>query len=129
MGIEPFLIASTLNGVLAQRLVRRLCPYCREAYTPTPGDLAALGVSPACADRLWRASGCAECGGSGYRGRIALLELLEMDAQVERLVLEQASARDIQQAAGLRTMLDDGLAKARDGLTTLEEILRVTRES
>ena len=69
------------------------------------------------------------CGHGGYRGRIALLELLVLDADIERLVLGRAEARDIQAAAGMRTMLEDGLVKAREGLTTLEEVLRVTREA
>jgi general secretion pathway protein E len=128
MGVEPFLITSTLNAVLAQRLVRRLCPNCREYFVPAPETFEALGVSPAGFDRLWRPVGCAMCGHGGYRGRIALLELLVLDADIERLVLGRAEARDIQAAAGMRTMLEDGLVKAREGLTTLEEVLRVTRE-
>jgi len=128
MGVEPFLITSTLNAVLAQRLVRRLCPHCREPFTPAPETLEALGVSPAGLERLWRPAGCAACGGGGFRGRIAVLELLVVDAEIERLVLARAEARDIQAAAGMRTMLEDGLVKARAGLTTLEEVLRVTRE-
>ncbi len=128
MGVEPFLITSTLNAVLAQRLVRRLCPHCREAFAPTPETFAALGPGAAGVDRLWRPVGCEDCGGQGFRGRIALLELLVTDAESERLILARAEARDIQAAAGLRTMLEDGLVKARAGLTTLEEVLRVTRE-
>ncbi len=128
MGVEPFLITSTLNAVLAQRLVRRLCPACREPFTPTPETFAALGISAAGVDRLWRPVGCESCGGQGFRGRIALLELLVADAETERLILARAEARDIQAAAALRTMLEDGLVKARAGLTTLEEVLRVTRE-
>jgi general secretion pathway protein E len=129
MGVEPFLITSTLNAVLAQRLVRRLCPHCREPFTPTPETFTALDVAPTGLQRLWRPIGCDHCGGAGFRGRIALLELLVVDEQIERLVLARAEARDIQAAAGLRTMLEDGLAKARAGLTTLEEVLRVTREN
>jgi general secretion pathway protein E len=128
MGVEPFLITSTLNAVLAQRLVRRLCPDCREAFVPTPETFAALGVEGFACEHLWRPAGCEMCAGSGYRGRIAVLELLVTDAEVERLVLSRAEARDIQAAAGMRTMLEDGLVKARAGLTTLEEVLRVTRE-
>jgi len=129
MGVEPFLITSTLNAVLAQRLVRRLCPHCRETFTPTPETFKALDISPAGLDRLWRPVGCDQCGGAGFRGRIALLELLVTDAETERLILARAEARDIQAAAGLRTMLEDGLVKAKAGLTTLEEVLRVTRET
>ncbi len=128
MGVEPFLITSTLNAVLAQRLVRRLCPNCREPFTPAPETFEALGVSPAGMDQLWRPVGCDMCGHGGFRGRIALLELLVLDADIERLVLGRAEARDIQAAAGMRSMLEDGLVKAKAGLTTLEEVLRVTRE-
>jgi general secretion pathway protein E len=128
MGVEPFLISSTLNAVLAQRLVRRLCPHCREAYAPTPAACEALGVAAERFTRLWRPTGCPECGRSGFKGRIAVLELLVVDEAVERLVLARADAREIQAAAGLRTMLADGLEKARKGLTTIEEVLRVTRE-
>jgi general secretion pathway protein E len=128
MGVEPFLITSTLNAVLAQRLVRRLCSHCREAFTPTPRMCEAVGVAPEDFPRLWRPAGCDQCGHSGFRGRVALLELLVVNEAVERLVLSRAEAREIQAAAGLRTMLDDGLEKARAGLTTIEEVLRVTRE-
>jgi len=128
MGVEPFLITSTLNAVLAQRLVRRLCAECREAFTPAPETLEALGLGVVGFGRLWRSAGCDACGHSGYRGRIAVLELLILDAEIERLVLARAEAREIEAVAGIRTMLDDGFAKARAGLTTLEEVLRVTRE-
>jgi general secretion pathway protein E len=128
MGVEPFLITSTLNAVLAQRLVRRLCPHCKAVFSPTPETFEALEISPVGLERLWRPVGCEHCGG-GFRGRIALSELLVTDADIERLILARAEARDIQAAAGLRTMLEDGLVKARAGLTTLEEVLRVTREN
>jgi general secretion pathway protein E len=130
MGVEPFLITSTLNAVLAQRLVRRLCPECREPFAPTPEFLAALGADHPLEriETLYRPVGCEACGGDGFSGRIAVLELLVVDAETERLVLARAEAREIQAAAGLTTMLDDGLAKAKAGLTTLEEVLRVTRE-
>lgn len=129
MGVEPFLITSTLNAVLAQRLVRRLCEFCREPYSATPESLKALGLGPTGIERLWRPVGCSACGRSGFRGRIAVHELLVMDADIERLVLARAEARDIQAAAALRTMLEDGLCKAGEGLTTVEEVLRVSRES
>ena len=115
MGVEPFLITSTLNAVLAQRLVRRLCPHCREPFTPAPEMFEAIGVSPAGLDRLWRPVGCDACGHSGFRGRIAVLELLVVDAEIERLVLARGEARDIQAAAAMRTMLEDGLVKAKGG--------------
>jgi general secretion pathway protein E len=132
MGIEPFLIATTLNAVLAQRLVRRLCPHCAEPFEPTPAFLASLGLSgPAAAPRrLYRAVGCQACD-HGFRGRVAVIELLVMNEQIAGLALSRAEARSIQAAgvaAGMIPMLQDGLAKAAAGLTTIEEVLRVTRE-
>jgi general secretion pathway protein E len=129
MGVEPFLITSTLNGVLAQRLVRKLCPDCREAYEPDAAEREALGIRAGGHLRLYRGKGCESCGGSGFRGRLAVLEFLVMNDEIARLVLARAEAGEIQNAArGMRTMLEDGFAKARAGLTTIEEILRVTRE-
>jgi general secretion pathway protein E len=133
MGVEPFLITSTVNAVLAQRLVRRLCPHCREAYAPTKAEIAAFGVgdvghTPA---TLYHPRGCDACGNTGFRGRIAILELLAMDDRIAHLVLERAEAREVNRAAtgaGMRTMLVDGLMKAEAGETTVEEVLRVTRE-
>ena len=133
MGVEPFLITSTVNAVLAQRLVRRLCPACREAYAPSEAELAAFGVgdvghTPA---TLYHPRGCTACGGTGFRGRVAILELLAMDDRIAHLVLERAEAREVNRAAtgaGMRTMLVDGLMKAERGETTIDEVLRVTRE-
>ncbi len=133
MGVEPFLITSTVNAVLAQRLVRRLCPHCREPYIPTDAELVALGVDPAQhrAATLYHARGCDACGQTGFRGRVAILELLLMDEAIGRLVLDRAEAREVGRAAtsaGMRSMLVDGLIKAEAGETTVEEVLRVTRE-
>ena len=133
MGIEPFLLTSTLNGVLAQRLVRRLCPVCREPYPAAERERLAAGLSSAPGPRvqLWRAPGCAACSHSGFKGRVAILELLPLGDETARLVLARAEAREIEREAvsrGMRTMLQDGIAKACAGLTTLDEVLRVTRE-
>jgi general secretion pathway protein E len=135
MGIEPFLITSTLNAVLAQRLVRRLCEHCREPYTPIApietraedGQIRRVDI-----DRLYHPKGCPACGGTGFHGRVALVELLVMDPAIARLVLDRAEAREIAAAAlagSMRSMLDDGVTKARAGVTTLEEVLRVTGET
>jgi general secretion pathway protein E len=135
MGIEPFLITSTLHAVLAQRLVRRLCEACSAPYKPSaPIEVRAESGEPQRVkiDRLFHAAGCPACGGTGFRGRVALVELLEMDATLSRLVLDRAEARDLAAAAvaaGMRTMFQDGLAKARAGVTTLEEVLRVTGDA
>jgi general secretion pathway protein E len=132
MGVEPFLITSTLNAVMAQRLVRRLCPACRTPELATENTLSALGLAATSEPiTFYHAKGCGACGQSGFRGRIALFELLTMNDEIARLVLTRAEAREIQKAAleaGMRTMLTDGMAKARNGSTTIEEVLRVTRE-
>lgn len=133
MGVEPFLLSSVLNAVLAQRLVRRLCSACRE---PAPLDQEAaiplaqsLGV--AVPPRLYHGKGCEKCGGSGYRGRVALLELLVVGDVIGRMILERADGREIVAQAmkeGMRTLLADGLAKAGAGETSLAEVLRVANE-
>ena len=127
MGVEPFLITSTLNAVLAQRLVRRLCPSCRRPHRPDAAVLAGFTAATP-DDTHWAPVGCAACEGSGFKGRVALTELLSVDAAVSRLVLERASADAIERvalAAGMRSLLDDGYAKAVAGATTLDEVLRV----
>jgi general secretion pathway protein E len=135
MGMEPFLISSTVNAVLAQRLVRRLCPVCRTPHEAHVKELSALGAAARdlgqAPIRLWSAPGCEACGHSGFKGRLAILELLPVDDEIARLVLARAEAREIERAAvaaGMRTMLQDGMAKALAGQTTIDEILRVTRE-
>jgi len=131
MGVEPFLITSTLNAVLAQRLVRRLCPECRVEQAPTAGALARFTDIARPGDRYWAPGGCSVCEGSGFKGRVALTELLTVDADVSRLVLERASAGEIEQAAlgaGMRSLLHDGYAKAVAGATTLDEVLRVAAD-
>ena len=131
MGVEPFLITSTLNAVLGQRLVRRLCPTCCEPYS-TAGLELGLGAAGQGVHTLYRAHGCEACGGSGFRGRIAILELLVVNEAITRLVMARSEAAGVEAAAirdGMRSMLADGVAKAAAGLTTIEEVLRVTREA
>src|ERR1700733_13407008 len=133
MRVEPFLITSTLNAVLAQRLVRRLCPKCREAYEPPKGFLRSLmpGTEIEDVPVLYDAKGCDACGGTGFRGRLAVMELLPVDDEIAGMVLARAEAREVQRSAvahGMRTMLVDGIRKSQQGLTTIEEVLRATRE-
>jgi general secretion pathway protein E len=132
MGVADYLITSTLSGVAAQRLVRRLCPHCREAFAPLPELVAQAGLSRHTArPLLYRPTGCARCDGTGYHGRTTLFEVLPLSEQIRRLVLRRADAAAIQQAAlaeGMRAMAEDGLVKALAGQTSLEEVLRVTRE-
>ncbi len=133
MGVEPFLITSTLNAVLAQRLVRRLCPKCREAYEPTQAFLQSLlpGTDVSGVTQLYRPKGCDACGHTGFRGRLSVMELLPVDEEISGIILARGEARAVQRSAvshGMRTMLADGLLKSQKGLTTIEEVLRATRE-
>ena len=133
MGVEPFLLSAVMNAVLAQRLVRRLCPSCR---APAPADLDAAreqGVlaSVRLPEMLYRGQGCGACGGSGYRGRIALMELLVVTDEIAHMILHRSDDREIALAAsraGMRSLVEDGLAKASAGLTALSEVLRVANE-
>jgi type IV pilus assembly protein PilB len=130
MGIEPFLVGSALDCVLAQRLARRLCPKCKEAFNPTREMLAASRF-PWAHDELptlFRAIGCSNCSKTGYKGRLALHEVMPVNEEIERLAVSGASADRIGAAAragGMTTLRDDGLSKVLQGLTSIEEILRV----
>jgi len=131
MGLEPFLVASAVDCVLAQRLARRLCDKCREPYSPTAEALAEAGW-PAGADgeppKLHRAVGCTACGKTGYRGRLALHEVMTVTEEIERLCVERRSSNEIAELAradGMTTLRQDGLAKAILGDTSVEEVMRV----
>jgi general secretion pathway protein E len=131
MGVEPYLVSSVLEGVLAQRLVRRICEGCRVHDTPSRADLEALGVNVDGAYTLYRGKGCDDCRGTGYRGRFGIYELFPITEDVRSLVLRRASTPEIRRhaiEAGMKSLRLDGWMKARDGLTTVEEILRVTQE-
>lgn len=129
MGIEEFLVASTVQGVLAQRLVRKICPHCSTSYRPLSGELELVadweGVD------FKKGAGCEECNAIGYRGQIGLFELLVANEEVERLIMERTNVGKIREAAireGMITLRADGLRKVAAGLTTLTEVIRVTRE-
>jgi type IV pilus assembly protein PilB len=129
MGIEPFLVASAVVGVVAQRLVRRVCTECAEPYVPTSLERHMFESRELSADRLMRGRGCGYCGKTGYRGRIAIHELIRMDDGLRALVLDKRPDADYRRylmERGMKTMLDDGLWKAAAGVTTVDEVLRVT---
>jgi type II secretion system protein E len=131
MGVEPYLIASVLNGVLAQRLVRRVCAKCGVRYYPDPGDLLAFGVPDVGDAELVRGKGCEACRKTGYRGRTGIYELFPITEEVRSLILRRAPTGQIRRHAvehGMVALREDGWAKARAGLTTVEEVLRVTQE-
>jgi len=135
MGLEDYLITSTVNGILGQRLVRRLCPHCRESYPALSEMVYELKLDrfrPNGDVSLYHPVGCERCDGLGYKGRLAIVEFLVMSDELRRLVMTHAQARQIEDLAlkeGMRTMYEDGLRKAVEGLTTIEEVLRVTSDS
>ena len=133
MGVEPFNISASLLGVLAQRLVRKVCGACRVAYTPDPDILRRMGLDEQHLSGrvLYRGVGCEKCGGSGYNGRHAIHELLTIETNLENAIVQGKSSSEIKELAvqnGMKTLRDDGVAKALSGVTTLEEVLARTTE-
>jgi general secretion pathway protein E/type IV pilus assembly protein PilB len=129
MGVEPYLVASTIEGVLAQRLVRRLCPKCKEPYRPKPETIPSDFPEPF-PEQLWRPVGCRACRETGYSGRTGVYELLITDAAVRRMCVDRASAGDILAhglKAGMETLRHNGFDKARAGLTSVEEVSRISK--
>ena len=125
MGVPAYLLAAALTGVVAQRLVRRLCPHCRE---PSEEMLPAWAEGASSTGRLWRAAGCAACGGTGFSGRLALQELLVVDAALQQAIVHRAGLEEMRELAkrqGMRTLAEDGIEKALQGRTTLSEVVRV----
>jgi general secretion pathway protein E len=131
MGIEPFLISSSIVGIVAQRLVRLLCPYCREAYEPTPEQCEFLQQDPANPPKVFRATGCAHCNDLGYRGRIGIYETVEISDSLSALIHKRAGELALEQEARLHSpsIHADGVAKILAGLTSVEEVLRVTHRN
>ncbi|MCC6449255.1 MAG: type II secretion system ATPase GspE [Candidatus Aureabacteria bacterium] len=133
MGVEPFLVSSSVIAIMAQRLVRVICPKCRERYVPPPETLRALGLSPADLPdgTVSRGKGCDHCMGTGYRGRSGIFELLVIDDEIRQLVLDRISSNVIKKTAlgkGMLTLRGDGAQKVAKGITTIEEVLRITQE-
>ncbi len=131
MGIEPFLVASSVLGCVAQRLVRQVCPECREPYIPFPGspESMLLPKNSTAAAVLYKGNGCMHCGNSGYRGRLAVHEVMPMTPAIRDLVVQRASSGEVAKTAvaeGMKTIQQDGLSKVLEGKTTLLEMLRVT---
>lgn len=130
MGIEPFLITSCVIGVLAQRLVRRICKRCAEQYDPEPELLQRIGLKPGL--KLWRGKGCQACKNSGYRGRMGIYEFLVPDAEMSKIVMRRGTSTEIMQylikRGNFDTLRRDGLRKAIEGRTTVEQVLGATQE-
>jgi type IV pilus assembly protein PilB len=133
MGVEPFITGAAVSAVLAQRLARKLCGHCADPYTPSRAELLGLRVDAetvaALEDRVFhRPRGCARCGGSGYRGRVGIFQLMEVTERLEQLAAAKASREEIERAAfeeGTRSLWADGVAKVAAGLTSVEELARV----
>ncbi len=133
MGIEPFLVTSSTIAIQAQRLVRRICPHCKEPFTPDPAGLQDLGIAPdnPRARQLFHGAGCDKCAQRGYYGRTGIFELLVMTPRIQEMVLQGADSNAVKREArreGMRTLREDGAERMLRGETTLEEILRVTRD-
>jgi len=131
LGIESFLITATVEAIVAQRLVRRICAKCKEQYTPSETELMELNLKPAdvVGRTFFRGKGCGECNGSGYKGRLALFELLVFDDTMRELIVKQASTAVLRAEArkhGMRTLRESGLLSIYDGRTTIDEVLRET---
>jgi len=135
MGVEDYLLTSTVIGILAQRLVRTLCSHCKEPYAALPELVLQMNLRRFVPDgpiTLWHAKGCPQCAQTGYMGRMGILEMMPMTDPMRSLVMKHATAADLRAQAiadGMLTMYEDGLRKAVKGVTTFEEVLRVTRES
>jgi type IV pilus assembly protein PilB len=131
MGIESYLVASSIECVVAQRLARRLCVRCRDSYRPTKAELTEAGFPANQLSKikeLFRPAGCSACSKTGYRGRLGLYEVMQTNEEIERLTVERAPSDEIRRAAqrnGMVTLREDGLEKVRKGLTSIEEVLRV----
>jgi len=133
MGVEPFLVASSVNAILAQRLVRMICAHCKEKYEPLLEELEEMGIAAKDLPEggLWRGAGCAQCLGTGYLSRTGIYELLLVNDNIKATVLRNPDSGSIKKAAlaeGMRTLRQDGTRKVLKGITTIEEVLRVTQE-
>ena len=134
MGMDDYLLTSTVNGILAQRLVRTLCMHCREAHPALPEVIEEMQLRRYTAANpvtLYRPVGCEECGGTGYSGRVSIVELLVMTDTIRGMIMRHVTSGEVRQQAiadGMQTMYENGLSKAVAGVTTIEEVLRVTRE-
>jgi type IV pilus assembly protein PilB len=131
MGLEPFLVAATLESVIAQRLVRLICRKCKHPYAPAEEHLMELGLLPQDVENkaFYYGKRCDHCNRTGYRGRTAIFEIMKIDAKMRDLVIQQRSTDVVRAeavAAGMRTLRDSGILKIFDGLTTIEEVVKET---
>jgi len=133
MGVPPYMVSSSVIGIMAQRLVRTICKKCKKPYVPSDVELEEIGISPeqAAQSTFMKGVGCGSCNKSGHKGRMAIFELMMMSAKIREMTFKQASSVEIRKAAkaeGMSTLFMDGVRKVRMGLTTIEEVMRVARE-
>jgi type IV pilus assembly protein PilB len=133
MGVPAYLVASSVIAVLAQRLVRVVCPKCKQPFTPPDSALESAGITPEMARKatFMKGRGCSHCQKSGYRGRLGIFELMLMSSKVRELAFQGTSTQNIRKAAiagGMTTLYEDGINKALRGITTLEEVFRVAKK-
>jgi type IV pilus assembly protein PilB len=131
IGIKPFLVSTSLRAVMAQRLVRRICPKCKRTYTPTANELRSLNLNPAQAEHATfaRGEGCADCNATGYRGRMGIFEIFLINEEIQKMIYEHVGTsklRDKARSLGMRTMREDGARKVTAGMTTIDEVVSIT---
>ena len=134
MGVPAYLVAGSVIGILAQRLVRVICSKCKQPYQPTERELEAAEITPeqAASANFMKGKGCNHCGNGGYRGRLGIFELMVMTSKIRELAFQGASTQEIRKAAikgGMSTLYDDGVRKVLEGITTIEEVFRVAKKS
>jgi type IV pilus assembly protein PilB len=134
MGVPAYLVAGSVIGILAQRLVRVICPKCKQPHSPRESELQSAGITPeqAASATFMKGRGCNHCGNSGYRGRLGIFELLTMSSRIRELAFQGASTQDIRKEAikrGMTTLYDDGIRKVLEGITTLDEVFRVSKKT
>jgi general secretion pathway protein E/type IV pilus assembly protein PilB len=128
IGIVPDIMSGNIIGIIAQRLVRKLCRTCRQSYDPDVKERRLLGITPAEPAALFRSVGCEQCDYQGFRGRMGILEILKIDGAIDELIARRATAREILTAAkaqGFKTLAEDGIRLVRGGVTSLDELMRV----
>jgi len=131
MGVEPFLISSSVIGIIAQRLVRTICPNCKQPYTPSEEVIRDLGVKLPANPKFYKGAGCKSCKNSGYKGRIGIFEMLLLSEKIRDLILAKTSSSQIKrvaQEAGMKSLREDGIEKVLAGITSIDEVIRVTQE-
>jgi type II secretory ATPase GspE/PulE/Tfp pilus assembly ATPase PilB-like protein len=134
MGVALFLVSSSIQAIMAQRLVRTICPNCKQPKEYKPHELAWIGLREKETKKvtLYEGAGCRECGGTGYKGRLGIFEMMELSNEIRELAFRKASTTKIRDEAivsGMRTLHEDGVRKVINGLTTIEEVLRITAEA